>query len=71
VLCRMPFSPGAAQSALPGLRVVQPGQMRSIASGNWLFGRLFLRGQRFVHPAVKLLLVGFDPAVDVALDICF
>ena len=32
---------------------------------------LFLRGQRFVHPAVKLLLVGFDPAINVALNVSF
>lgn len=32
---------------------------------------LFLRGQRFFHPAVKLLLVGVDPAVYVALNIGF
>jgi hypothetical protein len=34
-------------------------------------GRLLLRGQRFFHPAVKLLLVGFDPAINVTLNIRF
>ena len=32
---------------------------------------LFLRSQRFFHPAVELLLVGFDPAVNVALNVSF
>ncbi|MNG75178.1 hypothetical protein D3C86_1822060 [compost metagenome] len=32
---------------------------------------LLLRCQRLIHPAVKLLLVGFDPAVNVTLDIRF
>ncbi len=32
---------------------------------------LFLRCQRFFHPAVELLLVGFDPAVNVALNVSF
>lgn len=34
-------------------------------------GGLFLRSQRFFHPAVELLLVGFDPAVNVALNVSF
>ena len=32
---------------------------------------LFLRSQRFFYPAVELLLVGFDPAINVALNIAF
>ena len=32
---------------------------------------LFLRSQRFFYPAVELLLVGFDPAVNVALNVSF
>ena len=32
---------------------------------------LFLRSQRFFYPAVELLLVGFDPAINVALNVSF
>lgn len=32
---------------------------------------LFLRSQRFFYPAVELLLVGFDPTVNVALNVSF
>ena len=32
---------------------------------------LLLRLKRLFHPAIELLLVGFDPALHVAFDICF
>ena len=32
---------------------------------------LLLRCQRLIHPAIELLLVGFDPAINVALNIAF
>lgn len=32
---------------------------------------LLLRLKRLFHPAIELLLVGFDPAIHVAFDICF
>lgn len=32
---------------------------------------LFLRSQRFFYPAVELLLVGFYPAINVALNVSF
>lgn len=32
---------------------------------------LFLRSQRFFYPAVELLLVGFDPTINVALNVSF
>lgn len=47
------------------------GVMRAGAAWQSDEGRLFLRRQRLFQPAVKLLLVGFDPAVNVALDIRF
>lgn len=57
-----PAGAGVAEwrAQVPGLRA---------ASGPE--GRLLLRGQRFFHPAVKLLLVGFDPAINVTLNIRF
>ncbi|PQA40505.1 hypothetical protein C5F34_07060 [Escherichia coli] len=33
--------------------------------------KLLLRCQRLIHPAIELLLVGFDPAINVALNIAF
>lgn len=33
--------------------------------------RLLLRGQRLFHPAVELLLMGFDPTINVTLYVCF
>ena len=32
---------------------------------------LLLRCQRLIHPAIELLLVGFDPAINMALNIAF
>ncbi len=32
---------------------------------------LLLRCQRLIHPAIELLLVGFDPTINVALNIAF
>ena len=32
---------------------------------------LLLRLKRLFHPAIELLLVGFDPAIHVAFDISF
>ena len=40
-------------------------------SALWLRRGLLLRSQRFFHPTVKLLLMGFDPTVDVAPNIGF
>lgn len=46
----------------PDKRIARPPALRR---------RLLLRSQRVVHPAVELLLVGFDPAINMALNIAF
>jgi len=33
--------------------------------------RLLLRRQRFFHPAIEQLLVGFNPTINVAVDVGF